>query len=226
MPYYKDINILFIHIPKTGGTSIELFLKKKSKQTMYSYGIPPQHPYLNITNHSLQHQFYSTLKKHHKQFNIDFSPELKIITVVRNPYNRLISDLLFHKYINRRSTPSDVYKILPRYFKNNRDNHASEQYKYLIDKNNKIPKNIIIMKTETLKQDMINNGFNNFSEHVNHRPNTHTPSLNYSDFLNNDTINWVNTTYAKDFSFFNYKMKLPSGPVTTFIQGTTTLANN
>lgn len=35
MPYYKKPNILFIHIPKTGGTVIENAIKKQYTQTLF-----------------------------------------------------------------------------------------------------------------------------------------------------------------------------------------------
>ena len=68
MPYYKESNILFIHIPKTGGTVIETQLKKKFKQTLYgdeTNDILP-HPYNNT---SLQHQYYTTLYKYRNLLN-------------------------------------------------------------------------------------------------------------------------------------------------------------
>jgi hypothetical protein len=36
MPYYKDKNLLFIHIPKTGGTVIENNIKKHTPQKLFS----------------------------------------------------------------------------------------------------------------------------------------------------------------------------------------------
>ena len=61
MPYYKDINLLFIHIPKTGGTSLENYLQTKSSQSLYSdvtNNIMPEHSLQQI---SLQHQFFKDI---------------------------------------------------------------------------------------------------------------------------------------------------------------------
>ncbi len=35
MPYYRDINLLLIHIPKTGGTKLEKYLRTKSRESLY-----------------------------------------------------------------------------------------------------------------------------------------------------------------------------------------------
>ena len=60
MPYYKEKNILFIHIPKTGGTVIENQLKTKFKQSLYG-GIIRTSPY---NGGSPQHLFYKTIFEH------------------------------------------------------------------------------------------------------------------------------------------------------------------
>ena len=60
MPYYKDKKILFIHIPKTGGTKVEQEISKYTSQTLYSRRTNTLLD-SNYKNISLQHQFFNTL---------------------------------------------------------------------------------------------------------------------------------------------------------------------
>ena len=53
MPYYKSINLLFVHIPKTGGTVIEDAIKKGKNMESKLYILVPAilfylHLFLNI----------------------------------------------------------------------------------------------------------------------------------------------------------------------------------
>ena len=70
MPYYKDNNLLFIHIPKTGGSSLEDYLKLKYTQTLYS---GPSNDILPDpeSQKSLQHQYYNTIYKYRNILNVD-----------------------------------------------------------------------------------------------------------------------------------------------------------
>lgn len=204
MPYFKIINILLIHIPKTGGTSIENYFYnnykiKRTINTFFSYNN------LTLNKHSLQHSTYLEFYEHKDYFEIDFDKS-KIITVVRNPYDRIISDLFFYKLITIDFDKNKINNIINYFLESNDivyDNHKMEQYKYLIDSNGNINKDIIIMKTETLNNDMINNGFLDFNlnENVTHRNN-----LNYISLLNDESIKLINDYYKKDFEYFNYEM--------------------
>ena len=92
MPYYKEKNILFIHIPKTGGTVIENQLKTKFKQSLYG-GIIRTSPY---NGGSPQHLFYKTIFEHKEKLNVDFQ-NIKVFCVVRNPYDRILSFYFWSK---------------------------------------------------------------------------------------------------------------------------------
>ena len=93
MPYYKDKNLLFVHIPKTGGTLIENNIEKYTPQSLYS---SKTNKLLDLpyNKKSLQHQFYTTLYQFKNKLNINFD-NIKIFSVVRNPYDRIISDLFW-----------------------------------------------------------------------------------------------------------------------------------
>jgi len=214
MPYFcnDDINILFIHIPKTGGSSVELYFADRFKipldnKSLYfhldkSYIIPEDFN----KKISLQHQTYRTLYKYRDEFKIKFNDKLNIYTNVRNPYDRIMSDLFWFKLINRKSTQKEVYNVINKFILSEPhiyDNHNIPQYKYLIDEDEKIINNIIILKTESLNNDMIQKGFNNFNIYALKNKN----NLNYDDYLNDDSIKLINIYYEKDFKYFSYTMK-------------------
>ena len=203
MPYfYKEntVNTLLIHIPKTGGTSVEKYLSKlyeiklNLKSLMFKLGDPV----------SRQHYTYRALFKKRKEFSINFN-NLKIITIVRNPYDRIISDLFYFKMIDTNTTKERICTLISSYLKKepqSLDNHNLPQYRFLIDEHEKIPEHILVMKTESLAEDMKKNGFENFDFHELHNP-LRKESLHY---LNEDSIKIINSFYEKDFKLFHYDM--------------------
>jgi len=78
-----------------------------------------------------------------------------------------------------------------------------EQYKYLLNYECNIANDIHIMKTESLQEDMVNFGFEDFDFNVNI---TNRNKINYLDLLNNESIKLINEFYMKDLEYFNYKM--------------------
>ena len=200
MPYYKDIELLFIHIPKTGGTSLENYLKKTYKETLFSgYGnnILPED---DLQKNSLQHQTYSTIYKYRDILEVDFNSNLKVLTIVRDPYDRIISDLFFFELIKKDNTCETVYNIIKDYlYKDCYDNHNIPQYKFITNSNEELIENIKIFRTETLTQDIHNYGF---TDYIGTKSN-----IIHINYLNNDSIQLINIFYKKDFELFNYTFK-------------------
>ena len=215
MPYFKNknINILLIHIPKTGGTSLEHHFSSL-------YNIPLNHKSLyNIPSNynslyhaatmyikqattiqsSLQHMTYQEIVKYKKLFQIDLN-HLQVIACVRNPYERIISDLFWWKLISIHSTKEEVFTIIQSYIVSTKyDNHNIPQYRFVTIQNKLIP-NLQILRTETLTQDINKLGFTTFNVHVN----TNKRNINYYTYLNRDSITLINKFYHLDFKLFKY----------------------
>ena len=215
MPYfYNDkINLLLIHIPKTGGTSLEIYFSKKFNIALDNKSLYSHDTWERFRNISYQHQTYLDLKNNNKIFKINFDNNLKIITSVRNPYYRIISDLFYYSkffensLINENTSKNEMFQIIKTYFLdiNGHDNHRIPQYMFLLDENGYLLKNITIMKTEDLIYDMAKIGCSDF--YINEM--TTKINKNYMSFLNDDSINLINKYYEKDFLYFNYEMIIP-----------------
>jgi hypothetical protein len=209
MPYYKKLNILFIHIPKTGGTSLEEYLKEKTTQTLFSIELQNNILFekFHIKTGSLQHLTYKQIYYYKEVLEVDFNEYLKIITIVRNPYHRIASDLFFFELIDKNTRSEDVYKIIQKYiYDKSYDYHNIPQYMFLLDESNIVHPNITIFKTENLNEDLYKYGFTDFKLNL-HKNNKNVKQEEYMSYLNNDSINLINIFYKKDFELFNYEMK-------------------
>jgi hypothetical protein len=214
MPYFKNdnVNILFIHIPKTGGTSLENYFSKKynidlNAKSLFMYLCDKQKITNNILiNSSLQHMKYIDIFNYKDFFRINFD-NIKIITIVRNPYERIISDLFHFKFINVNTTQDEVFYIINKYlYDTNLDNHNIPQYLFITNSNCDLVSNIYILHTETLISDMHGLGYTDFNIYENVNENKH--NINYYSYLNNDSIKLINDFYDYDFILFNYPKKM------------------
>jgi len=208
MPYFKnkDINLLFIHVPKTGGSSLETYFSSKfniplNNKSLFHFIKDKQLLNENIKiKSSLQHITYNQIVKYSKIFNIDFD-NIKIITIVRNPYERFVSDLFYFSLITTDSTKEAVFDILHNYLVSDKyDNHNIPQHTFITNDKGEIIENIHILKTESLTNEMKVLGYIDFNIY----DNVNINKVNYYNYLNNESIEIINKFYHLDFILFNY----------------------
>ena len=208
MPYFRNANLLLIHIPKTGGTSVEKYFSDKfniplNQASLYGFLDPVVSLKTGIhLNHSLQHLTMDEIKKYNYYFNIT---NACVITIVRNPYERLMSELFYQKRVKVKDTPKTVYRIIRWIISKNKDNHTLPQHKYIHGR-------VTVLHTETLEEEMHQFGFTDFSKTENVNPH----KVNYYDYLNEDSIRLINAYYKMDFELFGYPLH-PQIPANSFL---------
>jgi hypothetical protein len=190
-PVMEDKKILFIHIPKSGGTSIATALLEK----------PSGHPYL--------YEYYYANKSYTKNF---FK-----FCVVRNPFDRLVSA---YAHISQRdcqqrfkdlfnelniATFYDLIKCLdnPKKYKKivNTIVHFRSQHELIEHKNIKMD---VIYKFEE---------FDNIEKDINKRLKTNisisklnsSPRKSYREYYDAYAKDVVSRIYRKDLDLFDYK---------------------
>jgi len=238
MPYFKNdnINILLIHIPKTGGTSLETYFLEKYQipldassvytllpldQEILHSGVPLHDYVLKVLylhlaeytkannldiNSSLQHLTYQSIMKYKVFFGID-TTNLTVLSAVRNPYTRIISDLFYYNLIDTPTTCEEVFTIISKCLAasdGTYDNHFNPQYTFVTDEKGALIDGLHLMKLETLNEDMKALGYDDFN--ITMKKNTQGIT-DYYAYLNSDSIRLINAFYAKDFELFGYEKR-------------------
>lgn len=223
MPWFPELNTVLVHIPKTGGTSIERYLYERSypnSTTNWYDGMQEDPKFLFDPKvlHSPQHYTYQeilrAIGKNENQMD-------RILVTVRNPYHRVLSDLLWqHRQldtadhvldsINARSCDVVTAQIaiensVKRYIENfakdpyANDNHALPQWRFVEGLHLNNP-NVCILRTETLQADMHRAGYHDFQLHEN----GHSSGYKYDELLTPRSKQLISEAYAKDFRLFGY----------------------
>jgi hypothetical protein len=205
MPYFRRGKILLIHIPKTGGTSVEDYLMKIYRAKKNAFNLFKIVDSTGI-KHPLQHCTINELKDN-PNIEIDWN-NVKIITIVRNPYHRAVSALFWRDAININSTKEEIEDNIDIFLQTNYDfdNHNWPQYKFL-EHNGEIDSNIIILKTESLTEDMHKNGFRKFN--VNNNV-SYRNKIDYMALLSDSAKRKLYEFYKKDFELFGYDPEFDS----------------
>ena len=202
MPYYEKIHTLFIHIPRTGGSSLENYLKKKSPQTVYTQRLNNVLPEQKYHNKSLQHQFYTVLYQYRDLLKIKFDTDLKILTIVRNPYSRAVSDLVYNKLVKYTDSPEAFCTALKWFLQSDEyDNHQVPQNRLLMDELGNLVEGLQIFRTETLADDLKAYGFTDYTGAG--------TDVDYKKYMNSEFIAIINQVYQRDFDLFGYRRLKP-----------------
>jgi len=203
-------NILYIHVPKTGGTSIEHYLAEKYETPLNIHAIFSENREKTHHGISYHHLSYSTIIDEWERGSTPFSfidfANVDIWISVRNPYTRLFSNLFFLNLMNSQSTTKQVFEIIQDQFLPNNhlyDNHVVPQTIFYIGLEDK--ENVTILHQETLNCDIYKMGFTDFDKvlcktfHI----------REYDTFYSRETIQLINDYYFMDFEFFGYDMLDP-----------------
>ena len=201
----------FIHITKTGGTTIE-----------------------NISNETWG-RYQKFIDFHHTTFDKytkDIQEKYDWFMVVRNPYDRILSEFKcnnagvgnihdnfctecadFEKYVknNKDTISKDMFNSYIQLRILNRGkwyNHYTEMYKYLPSDPNIV---INIIRFENLNEDFdkLMSKYSLDFKLNKHDNKSGSVKFTINDF-SDDTINMINEIYHKDFELFNYDKIIPS----------------
>lgn len=201
MPVYRKHKAIHIHIPKTGGTSIEKYfgqqfnIRNSNPQFLWGHDRSRK-----LVMHHLSCQQILDLNYLDRKTFDDFFK----FAIVRNPYDRLVSE--YHWSPAWREKYPRFYQFIAALPENIKETHLIPQYQFVCDQDNKIMVDQVIKQENYQKEvgEMMKSRFNinaNTGKHYNSR--AHKP---WRSYFGRPEFDIVNKIYQKDFEMFGYEM--------------------
>ena len=236
MPVSEPYKAIFVHIPKTGGTSIEFALGMHGAIT--DIGIQPyqkqQKDYHTLFGKGLQHLtaveiFYIISTRSNKRFSASgiylkilrllnlkiiihelqkISKDYYVFTIVRNPYDRLVSQLAWSegKWFEGKQLEIDLFRESTKRIFSRPPNRIPErlkpQYTYIFFKENKLVDDVYHYEDFKAVSTRLNTRFNLHVEIPLRMKSYHLP---WEEYYNEELKEMVSDYYHKDFKLFGYE---------------------
>ena len=199
MPINNEYNLTFIHIPKTGGTTIETILNMQHKELLWdtsgnlSLG---RYEIVDGIEFAMQHYTWDMIYSKFPDFYIN---SIKF-TFVRNPYTRILSEYMW-------LVKPEKFKILD--FKKWLNSFLEK-----IDNDHKLPQHLFVpddidflCKYENfeneLKQVLHHIGLTNVKIPIKNKTNLDKDFI--TSLFDTETKDKIISVYEKDFEVFKYK---------------------
>ena len=217
MPIIPQLNAIFIHIPKTAGTSIEkVLIDYPLDRVQFKADLQKWWGNLNTDKgtYELDHSTFAYLENNCKNYN----PHFFKFCVVRNPYSRLVSEFHHCKKLGSRfvknltNFKSFVYFIRDNFdyiLKNEEEkhhliSHYLPQNKFIYVNND--CKMDLVMKFENINEDwqILCKKININRKLIKDDKYSSGKKYNYKDYYDDELRNIVYNLYKDDFELFHY----------------------
>lgn len=208
--------LLYIHVPKTGGTSMEMLFQQNGWRSAYLDLNIKGKSFNHVRICSPQHMHSEMLQQQLQLHKLD-----GMFMTTRHPYNRFCSEYCYHNKSNcdtsEKAVENWARKIFKAYSKDNfiLDNHFRPQHEFYVPGTEiyKLEKGFKRIVGDLSRRYKIELPYQEMHEMSREKEN-HFPS---SDVKLNDTVkSMLNTLYQKDFQQFGYSPDLIADATDTF----------
>jgi len=221
---------IFIHIPKTGGISIEEFFlnhygyERNELLAIHSYSFDWDISRSERTSYPLMHYTLPKILSVCKKSKITIDDSWLIFSIVRNPYYKFLSELFFQDYtplkyhyhtLDTKNQVRLINECVDQYFDHYskvawHGNHSLPQHKFFEG----VDINYQIFKFEEGLENIVKKlGFKikeKFPHFLNIPEILNLPKPNYSKMLTPYLVEVINSKYEEDFNIFGYEMLNPA----------------